>query len=94
MLHPDFQGRGCAFKAAKAFFDWLFREKGARRIYAYTEDNNLPSQKLCQRLGMRQEGLFREFVTFVNDNHGNPIYENTIQWAILNWEWEKRSSEA
>ena len=86
MLHPDFQGKGYAFEAAKAFFDYLFREKGARRIYAYTEDNNLPSQKLCQRLGMRQEGLFREFVTFVSDADGNPIYENTIQWAILKWE--------
>ena len=90
MLHPDFQGKGYAFEAAKAFFDYLFQEKGARRIYAFTEDYNLPSQKLCQRLGMRQEGLFREFVTFVNDDDGNPVYENTIQWAILKWEWEEK----
>ena len=41
---------------------------------------------------MRQEGLFREFVTFVSDADGNPIYENTIQWAILNWEWEKQDA--
>ena len=39
---------------------------------------------------MRQEGLFREFVTFVNDADGNPIYENTIQWAILKREWEEK----
>ena len=31
---------------------------------------------------------FREFVTFVNDENGNPIYENTIQWAILKKEWD------
>jgi hypothetical protein len=37
---------------------------------------------------MRQEGLFREFVTFVNDEDGNPIYENTMQWAILKKEWD------
>ena len=90
MLHPDFQGKGYAFEAAKAFFDYLFRERGARRIYAYTEDNNLSSQKLCQRLGMRQEGLFREFVTFVSDADGNPIYENTIQWAVLKREWKEK----
>ena len=88
MLHPDYQGKGYAFEAAKAFFDYLFYQKGARRIYAFTEDYNLPSQKLCQKLGMRQEGLFREFVTFVNDEAGNPIYENTIQWAILKKEWD------
>ena len=88
MLHPDYHGKGYAFEAAKAFFDYLFHRKGARRIYAFTEDYNLSSQKLCQKLGMRQEGLFREFVTFVNDENGNPIYENTIQWAILKKEWD------
>ena len=87
MLHPDYHGKGYAFEAAKAFFDYLFYRKGARRIYAFTEDYNLSSQKLCQKLGMRQEGLFREFVTFVNDENGNPIYENTLQYAILKKEW-------
>ena len=88
MLHPDYHGKGYAFEAAKAFFDYLFYQKGARRIHAFTEDYNLPSQKLCKKLGMRQEGLFREFVTFVNDENGDPIYENTIQWAILKKEWD------
>jgi RimJ/RimL family protein N-acetyltransferase len=88
MLHPDYQGKGYAFEAAKAFFDYLFCRKGARRIYAFTEDYNLSSQKLCRKLGMRQEGLFLEFVAFVNDESGNPIYENTMQWAILKKEWE------
>jgi RimJ/RimL family protein N-acetyltransferase len=87
MLSPFYQGKGYAFEAAKAFFDYLFYQKGARRIYAYTEDYNLPSQNLCRKLGMRQEGLFMEFVSFVNDAQGNPIYENTMQWAILKKEW-------
>ena len=94
MLHPDYHGRGYAYEAAKAFFDYLFCQKGARRIYAFTEDDNLPSQNLCMRLGMRQEGLFREFVSFVNDADGNPIYENTIQWAILKKEWDTQRSES
>ena len=88
MLNPDYQGQGYAYEAAKAFFDYLFHEKGARRIYAYTEDYNLSSQHLCEKLGMRREGLFREFVSFVNDADGNPIYENTMQYAILKKEWD------
>ena len=91
MLNPAYHGKGYAFEAAHAFFDHLFHEKGARRIYAFTEDYNLPSQNLCKKLGMRQEGLFREFVSFVNDADGNPIYENTIQWAILKKEWEAQN---
>ena len=88
MLNPDYHGKGYAFEAAQAFFAYLFNQKGARRIYAFTEDYNLPSQNLCKKLGMRQEGLFREFVTFVNDEDGNPIYENTLQFAILKKEWD------
>ena len=88
MLHPDHHGKGYAYEAAKAFFDYLFYQKRARRIYAYTEDYNLSSQNLCEKLGMRREGLFREFVSFVNDADGNPIYENTYQYAILKREWE------
>lgn len=91
MLNKKYHGFNYAYEAAYAFFDYLFKEKQARRIYAYTEDYNIPSQKLCKKLGMRQEGLFKEFVTFVNDDKGNPIYENTMQWAILKKEWLSKS---
>ena len=88
MLNLAYAGKGYAYEAARAFFDYLFREKGARRIYAYTEDYNLPSQRLCEKLGMRREGLFREFVSFVNNPDGTPLYENTYQYAILKKEWQ------
>ena len=93
MLHLDFFGKGYAYEAAEAFFEYLFREKGARRIYAYTEDYNLSCQKLCEKLGMRREGLFMEFVSFVKDADGEPIYENTLQYAILKREWEAKKNE-
>lgn len=89
MLNSEYQGKGYAFEAAHAFFDYLFREKGARRIYAYTEDYNLSSQRLCEKLGMRKEGLFMEYVSFVNNPDGTPHYENTMQYAILKKEWIK-----
>ena len=88
MLNTNYHGKGYAYEAAQAFFNYLFTHKGARRIYAYTEDYNIASRKLCEKLGMRQEGLFREFISFVNDDEGNPIYENTYQYAILKKEWE------
>lgn len=34
MLNEAYQGKGYAYEAAHAFIDYLFREKGARRIYA------------------------------------------------------------
>lgn len=88
MLNLDYSGNGYAYEATYAYFDYLFQERGARRLYAYTEDTNLPSQHLCERLGMRREGLFMEFVSFINNPDGTPLYENTMQYAILKKEWE------
>nr|WP_321484415.1 GNAT family protein [uncultured Cohaesibacter sp.] len=87
-FNPAYFGMGYALEAARALFMDLFGVAEVRRIYAYAEDHNLPSQRLCERLGMRQEGLFVEYVSFKNDEAGKPIYENTMQYAILRWEWE------
>ena len=32
---------------------------------------------------MRQEGLFKEFIFFVNDENSDPAYEDMMEWAIL-----------
>ena len=85
----EYCGKGYAFEAAKAYIDFLFNTMNARRIYAYVEDYNTSSQKLCKKLGMRQEGLFKEYISFVNDSNGIPIYENTMQFAILKNEWNR-----
>jgi len=90
MLNSAYQGKGYAYEAAYAFFDYLFTQKCARRIYAYTEDYNRSSRHLCEKLGMRREGEFIEFVSFVNGPDGSPLYETTMQYAILKREWEAK----
>lgn len=87
-FNPEFQGQGFASEAVRALFEHLFTEQNARRLYAYVEDTNLPSENLCKKLGMRKEGHFIEFVSFKKDANGNPIYENTMQYALLKREWE------
>ena len=39
---------------------------------------------------MRPEGLFLEFISFVNNSDGTPRYENTVQYAILKKEWDRQ----
>jgi RimJ/RimL family protein N-acetyltransferase len=92
-FNPAFGGRGFASEAAYALFSFLFKVKGARRLYAYVEDDNTASQRLCERLGMRLEGEFKEFVSFRNANDGSPIYENTFQYAILRKEWDVKRED-
>ena len=89
-FRSDFQGKGYAYEAAEAYLDFLFEQMNARRIYAYVEDYNRSSQRLCEKLGMRQEGIFKEFISFVNQPDGTPIYENTMQYAILKKEWDAK----
>ena len=86
-FNKNYEGKGYATEAAKAYLDFLFTNKNARRIYAYVEDNNPRSQKLCERLGMRKEGCFLDFISFKKDDNGVDIYENTIIYAILKREW-------
>lgn len=82
-----YEGKGYASEAAKAYLTFLFNEKDARRIYAYVEDTNIRSQKLCERLGMRKEGCFKEFISFTKNEDGTQRYEDTIQYAVLKMEW-------
>lgn len=90
MLNPKYQGHGYMFEAAEAFINYLFTETGLHRLYAYTEDYNKVTQHILEKLGMRNEGLFKDFVSFVDDENGNPVYENTYQYAILRDEWLKK----
>ncbi|MGN8079262.1 GNAT family N-acetyltransferase [Variovorax sp. 22077] len=91
-LNPRFGGLGYAREAAEALFAHLFHARAARRLYAYVEDHNGASRRLCEKLGMRAEGLFLEFISFRNDAQGQPVYENTMQYAVLRKEWLLASS--
>ncbi|NQX46933.1 GNAT family N-acetyltransferase [Paenibacillus tritici] len=86
-LNPKYEGSGYASESARALLQYLFITQEARRIYAYVEDDNSKSQKLCEKLGMRREGCFMEFISFTTNADGTPKYENTQQFAILKREW-------
>ena len=58
-----------------------------RRLYAFTESDNLASQNVCRKLGMRHEGTFKEFISFIKNPDNTPLYEDTLQFAILKKEW-------
>ncbi|MED1749271.1 GNAT family N-acetyltransferase [Bacillus zhangzhouensis] len=88
-----YEGKGYARESAEALLSYLFVEKGARRLYAYVEDDNDRSRTLCERLGMRKEGLFLEFISFTTYEDGTPKYENTYQYALLKKEWEQHHSQ-
>lgn len=87
-FNKRFEGKGLAHEAATGLLDYLFREVDARRIYGFVEDDNIRSKHLCERLGMRHEGCFKEFTAFINNPDGSPKYEDTCIYAILQKKWE------
>ncbi len=50
------RGQGLAPEALQALFQWGFRDIGLTRIQARCEPDNLSSQRLAQKAGMRYEG--------------------------------------
>ena len=62
-FNTKFAGKGYASESANALIHDLFTNQKARRLFAYIEDDNFRSQKLAERLGMRKEGLFLDFIS-------------------------------
>lgn len=93
-FNQQFHGKGYASESAQAFIDYLFDKADARRVYAYVEVDNVASQKLCERLGLRKEGHFMEFISFIKNADGTPKYEDTLQYAILKKEWRAKRDDA
>jgi len=54
-LHPDAWGRGFASAGARAVLDEAWAA-GLERIVAVTHPDNVASQRVCARIGMRAQG--------------------------------------
>jgi len=52
-----FHGQGLITEGAGAVLKWGFRTLKARRIYAEVDTENAESWRICERIGMKYEGL-------------------------------------
>jgi len=84
VINPDFSGRGLVTEAARALLRVGFTEFGLHRICAELDPRNGPSARVCERLQMRREALFREDFWFKGEWGDSAIY------AILHSEWERQ----
>ncbi len=74
--------QGIMTEAATAVFDFLFNEVGFHRIYSGHDTRNPASGKVMEKLGMKKEGLFRQFYYKVGFGTGD-----SQKYAILKEEW-------
>ena len=92
VFHPDHWGHGYATRAARLLLDELFLQEGAHRVMARCNPLNEGSWRLLERLGMRREGHLLASASFRSDKAGQPIWHDTFLYAVLDSEWEARSS--
>jgi [ribosomal protein S5]-alanine N-acetyltransferase len=70
-------GRGMASLAVALVCDHAFTEVGLHRVQADIRPENLPSQRLVERLGFQREGLLRRYLDIDGD------WRDHIAYALL-----------
>ena len=87
VFNRNWQRCGYATESAAALMDYAFGSLRAHRIIARCNALNYRSHKLMERLGMRREAEYKKNVYFKKGPFGNPIWQDTLQYAILEEEW-------
>ncbi len=70
------RGRGLMTRAVRLLCEWLFSE-GIGRLELRTHPENLPSQRLAERVGFRREGLERKSI-WLHERR-----QDAIVWSLL-----------
>jgi RimJ/RimL family protein N-acetyltransferase len=83
IAEKDHEGMGYVTEAARAALGFIFEHLHAQRASLETDDTNLRSYRIAERLGMQREAHFRE-------NRRNPdgTLSGTYHYAMLRSEWE------
>src|SRR5699024_12522468 len=55
----SYWGKGFASKATNFFLNYTFLKHNLNKVYLYTEVDNIPAQKLFEKVGFKKEGLLK-----------------------------------
>jgi RimJ/RimL family protein N-acetyltransferase len=78
------QGKGYAKEAVGLLVDYLFSGYPAERIVAFTDVENIPSQRIMERIGFQKEGTLRRAMFRDGQWHDVAVY------GILRREWKTK----
>jgi ribosomal-protein-serine acetyltransferase len=80
-------GRGLMTTAAKTLISEGFRQLDLNRIQARVATENYPSQAVCERLGLKKEGILRQ-AEWVNDH-----FVDLTMNSVLRSEWNQKAAK-
>lgn len=58
-------GKGLASQATQLFLEKVFLKYNLNKVYLYTEVDNVPAQKLFEKVGFQKEGLLKEDLIYM-----------------------------
>ena len=82
-LVPSERGKGYGTEALEIMVDYLFLSKDAMRIQAQTDQRNVASQKILEKVGFKKEGTLRKNFFMRGEWTDDYIY------SILREEWKE-----
>lgn len=83
IVNKNYQRQGYASEAIRAVIKYGF-EHNTHRVFAECDPHNICSWRLLEYLGFVREACFRQNVYFRRDDKGNPIWQDTYVYSLLN----------
>lgn len=80
----DYQGQGYGSEAVKWCLEWGFRHAGLHKIATSVYQYNVPSTKLCTKVGFKLDGRLRDEVWYDGQFWDDLVY------SMLEDEWKER----
>jgi RimJ/RimL family protein N-acetyltransferase len=66
MFRRDWKARGVGREFSTPFVQWIFTHKHIWRVWAFCHVDNIPVQRVLERMGAEREGRLRRFEYFPN----------------------------
>ncbi len=66
VLARTFWGRGYMTEAARVIVDWVLKQEGIYRVWAFCDVENLASARVLEKVGMQREGVLRRWMIHPN----------------------------
>lgn len=84
MGEEKFKGKGIATIATDLIIRFGYEQYGLKRIYLFTEVENIPAQKLFEKVGFSREGLLKNDLFYNGKSIDRYVYGLDVEQYIKN----------
>jgi RimJ/RimL family protein N-acetyltransferase len=84
IVNPDYQNKGYGTDALRKIIENGFQENKIHRIIGNCNPENIASWKIMEKAGMEREGHLKKNIYFKKDGDGNPRWQDTYVYGIIN----------